>query len=266
MFRWNLEPTLILGLIGQVAAYLACVGPLRSWFPGSQRVPAGQIIAFVLGSITMFVALVSPLDKLGEGYLLSAHMLQHMLITLVAPPLMLKGTPVWLLRPLLRLPFALPAGQVITHPIITFALFNGVFLAWHVPDFYELALRNQLAHILEHVLFFGTATLTWWPIFSPLEELPPRSPGMQCLYLFLQSIPPTILGAVITFSEEVIYPTYANAPRVWDITPLDDQRIAGLLMWIPGSLVYFGVLTVIFFRWFNSNEPDAVPVRGGVRG
>ncbi|HEU4324831.1 MAG TPA: cytochrome c oxidase assembly protein [Roseiflexaceae bacterium] len=263
MFRWNLEPTLIAGLIGQVAAYLACVGPLRSWFPGARPVPLSQIVAFVLGSLTMFAALVSPLDKLGEGYLLSAHMLQHMLITLVAPPLMLKGTPTWLLRPLLRLPLALPVGRAITHPIITFALFNGVFLAWHVPDFYELALRNQLFHILEHVLFFGTATLTWWPIFSPLEELPPRSPGMQILYLFLQSIPPTILGAVITFAEGVIYPTYASAPRVWDVTALDDQRIAGLLMWIPGSLVYFGVLTVIFFRWFNANEDSPVPAGRG---
>lgn len=266
MFRWNLEPTLIMGLIGQVAAYLACVGPLRSWFPGARAVPLGQQIMFVLGSLTMFAALVSPLDTLGEGYLLSAHMLQHMLITLVAPPLMLKGTPIWLLRPLLRLPLALPIGRLVTHPIVTFGLFNLVFLGWHVPDFYELALRNQFVHILEHMLFFGTATLTWWPIFSPLEELPPHSPGMQILYLFLQSIPATILGAVITFSEDVIYPTYANAPRVWDLTPLDDQRFAGLLMWIPGSLVYFAVLTVIFFRWFNANEGDGMPVRGGAKG
>lgn len=260
MLSWNLEPQLVLGLIGQAAAYLLCIGPLRGMFPDSRRVPPGQIIAFLLGNLTMFAALVSPLDRLGEGYLLTAHMAQHMLLTLVAPPLLLKGTPSWLLRPLLRLPGALPAGRLITHPLVTFGLFNGVFLAWHVPDFYELTLHNLYAHILEHMLFFGTAVLTWWPIYGPLDELPPRSPGLQCLYLFLESIPPTILGAVITFSDSVIYPTYGRAPRIWPITPLDDQRVAGLLMWVPGSLVYFGVLTVIFFRWFSANDREGPPL------
>lgn len=258
MLRWNFEPQLVLGLIGQAAAYLACVGPLRRLFPGSARVPLSQIVTFLLGSLTMFLALVSPLDKLGEGYLLTAHMAQHMLLTLVAPPLLLKGTPRWLLRPLLRLPAALPVGRLVTSPLVTFGLFNTVFLIWHVPDFYELTLHNPYIHILEHMLFFGTATLTWWPIYSALDELPPRSPAVQCIYLFLQSIPPTILGAVITFADRVIYPTYAAAPRIWPIAPLDDQRAAGLLMWVPGSLIYFGVLTVIFFRWFGANDRDPV--------
>jgi putative membrane protein len=259
MFAWNLAPMLLLGLALQVVAYLACTGPLRRFFPGSEPASPLQRQLFLLGSLALFVALVSPLDTL-SSYLLSAHMVQHLLLALVAPPLMLLGTPRWLFRPLLRLPFAAPIGGLLTHPLFTFLLFNTVFIGWHVPSFYDLALRSEPVHILEHVMIFGTATLTWWPIFSPMDEFPRAHPLLQTAYLFFQSLPSTILGAIIAFANDPLYPHYTTVPRVWGIGVLEDQQAAGLIMWIPGSLVFFAIMTVVFIRWLNRDEREPQPV------
>jgi putative membrane protein len=251
---WNWEPSILIGLALQAGAYLACVGRLRGRFAGSAPVPQWQVQTFLLGVLVMFIALVSPLDTLGDGYLLTAHMVQHLLITLVAPPLLLLGTPRWLLRPLLIPRFALPIGRALTNPLVAFLLFNITFAIWHVPALYESALRNQALHILEHVLFFATATLTWWPIFSPLDELPPLPPPAQCLYLFFESLPTTILGAVITFAGSALYPTYATAPRVWGLSPLTDQQLGGLIMWIPAGLVYVIAGLALFAGWLREAD------------
>lgn len=264
MFSWNWEPSILIGLALQAGVYLACVGPLRAYFPGSAPVPATQVQTFLLGSLVLFIALVSPVDTL-SGVLLSAHMVQHLLITLIAPPLLLLGTPRWLFRPLLRLPFALPVGRLLTNPIFAFLIFNATFVIWHVPAYYDAALRSEAVHIAEHVTMFATATLAWWPIFSPLDELPALAPPLQCLYLFLQSIPPTILGALLTFSGSVLYPTYARAPRVWGLTPEIDQQAGGLIMWVPGALVYLAVLTVVFFRWFGRDEYEGRDTQPAMR-
>src|SRR5689334_16710441 len=224
MFAWNWDPLILIGIALQVGIYLACVGPLRARFPGAEPVPPARVQTFLLGSLVLFIALCSPIETLGDGYLLSAHMIQHLLITLVAPPLWLIGTPRWLFRPLLRLPLALPVGRVITSALFAFLAFNVVFAAWHVPAYYDATLRSAPLHALEHVIFIVTATLTWWPVFSPLDELPRMSDPAQCLYLFLESIPPTILGALITFAGWILYPTYAHAPRVWGLSAALDQQ------------------------------------------
>ena len=256
MYTWNWEPSILIGLALQAGAYLACVGPLRGRFAGSSPVPQSQIQTFLLGVLVLFIALVSPLDTLGDRYLLTAHMVQHLSLTLVAPPLLLLGTPRWLLRPLLIPRFALPIGRALTSPLVAFLLFNATFAIWHFPALYEPTLHNQPLHILEHVMFFATATLTWWPIFSPLDELPRLPEPAQCLYLFLESLPPTILGAVITFAGSALYPTYAAAPRVWGLSPLADQQLGGLIMWIPGGLVFFAVMSVVFISWLNRDERE----------
>lgn len=254
MFSWTWEPGLIVGLVGQPIAYLAFIGPLRRFFPGSSAVPQTQVLTFLLGSLTLFIALVSPLGTLSDGYLLSAHMVQHLLLTMIAPPLLLIGTPRWLFRPLLRVPYALSIGRFITHPLVAFLVYNVTFTLWHVPQFYEASLRIQPVHIAQHVAFLVTATLTWWPIFSPMDELPRLSPPLQCLYLFAQVLPMKVLAALLTFSTFVLYPIYAEAPRVWGLSVLDDQQLAGLLMWIPGFLILFAVFTVVFIRFMDSDE------------
>lgn len=260
MYIWNWEPQLVLGLIMQASAYLLCVGPLRRFFPGSAPVPISQQYVFLLGVLSLFVALVSPIDHLGDAYLLTGHMIQHLLITLVGPPLLLLGTPRWLLRPIVELPIvrsiSLPVGRVLTHPVFAFFAFNVVYWIWHVPRYYEAALQSQPIHILEHMSFMATAVLTWWPVFSPLDEFPALHQGTRVLYLFFESVPPTLLGAMITFAKEPLYPTYAAAPRIWGLSVMEDQTLGGLIMWVPGGLVFFVVLTVIFFRWFGRDDDD----------
>lgn len=253
MYEWNLEPQLVLGLIGQISVYLLLTGPLRHYFPDSAPVPRGQIQLFAIGWLALVIGLLSPIDTL-SSYLLTMHMAQHLLLTLVAPPLMLLGTPRWLFRPLLRLPGALPIGQMLTGPVPAFLIYNFTFSLWHAPRFYDLAVINEYVHILEHAMFFLTAALTWWPLCGPLDELPPQPAGVKVIYCFLQTFPPTILGAILTFASQPIYTTYARAPRLWGLSALTDQQLAGLIMWIPGSLVFFGVLTVVFIRWLNRDE------------
>jgi putative membrane protein len=258
MYTWNWEPGLLFGLAMQIWAYLICtVGPLRRFFPGAGAPTPLEIQLFILGWLTLFAALVSPIDTL-SAYSLTMHMVQHILITLIAPPLMLLGTPSWLLQPLTRLPYAIPIGRWLTSPLVAFALFNIVFIGWHVPANYDLALTSQLFHILEHVMFFATAVIAWWPIFSPLDELPRSHPLAQTAFLFFQSLPATILGAIIALAQEPLYPYYTNVPTLWGMSVMEDQQLAGLLMWVPASLVYFGVLTVVFIRWLSRSdrEPD----------
>jgi putative membrane protein len=255
MYTWNLQPPLVLGLLAQFGLYLAITGPLRRYFPDSTPVSKTQIQLFGIGWLSLFLALVSPIEVL-SGYLLTMHMVQHLLITLVAAPLLLLGTPRWLFRPLLKIPGALEIGRLITGPVFAFLIYNFTFSLWHVPRFYDLALTNESIHILEHVMFLVTAALTWWPICSPMDELPAQPAGVQVLYLFLQTLPATILRALLTFADQPLYSYYTRAQRLWGLSALNDQAIAGLIMWIPGSLVFFGVLTAIFINWLSREDRD----------
>jgi putative membrane protein len=240
-------PALLAGL------YLACAGPLRGRFSGSAPVSRAQMQFFMTGVVLLFVAVVSPIEVL-SGYLLSIHMVQHLILTMLVAPLLLVGTPGWMLRPLLRPPLARPLARALTQPVATFLLFNAIFLGWHVPAFYDLALRDPAVHMFEHVLFLAAALLTWWPVFSPLDELPRMADPPLLLYLFFESLPPTILGALITFAGGPLYPSYVAAPRLWGLSVATDQQLGGLIMWVPGALVYFVVLTGVFFRWLNRDE------------
>ena len=223
-----------------------------------------QPVVFYLGILIAGLALLSPLHVLGERYLLSAHMIQHLLLTMVVPPLWLLGTPGWMLRPLLRIDVVRRvAGTVLSAPP-AFLLFNLVFCAWHVPPIYELSLHFEPAHILEHGVFVALALVTWWPVLGQLPELPRLPYGGQIMYLFFESVPPTIVGAIITLAEVPIYQTYWDAPRVFIMDPLADQQAGGLLMWIPMALVYFTVLTVVWFVWMERRAPGSAAPYGTI--
>ena len=252
--NWNFEPTIVLGIALLSATYALCVHEWRWRFPGSEPVSRRQITCFALAMLTLVAALLSPIDDLSDHYLLLMHMVQHLLLTLVMPPLLLLGLPAWMLRPLLRRPFVLPLMRRLTQPLAAFVLFNAVFAGWHVPALYEATLESEPLHVLEHLMFMATAILTWWPIVSPLPELPRAMYPLQVLYLFLQSVVPTILGGIITFADGVLYATYQDAPRIWGISAAEDQQWGGLIMWIPGSLIYLTALTVVFFTWFEGKE------------
>jgi putative membrane protein len=214
-----------------------------------------QLAWWTSGILVLFLALVTPLSLIADRYLFSAHMLQHVLLTLIAPPLLYLGMPSWFFDPLKRMPAVLRALRVAANPFVAFAAFNITFVAWHIPALYNLALYSAEIHLLEHATMFATAMLTWLPVLSPTRLLPRLPLPAQVLYLFLQSFVGTGLGALITLAREPIYIFYSQASRFWGISALDDQVWAGLIMWVGTAMIFLLALTIVFFRWFGAGGP-----------
>ncbi len=252
--EWNWSPSILVGVALLVGAYLCAIGPLRSRFKSSTPVNRAQAAWFLTGMAIILFALVSPLDEIADRYLFSAHMIQHILLALVAPPLLLIGTPGWLLRPALDYPAVARVTRVLTAPLVAFASFNAIFIIWHLPILYEAALENDTIHIFQHLLFMATGILNWWPILSPLPELPRLPPPAQLVYLFFEGMTSTVLSALIAFAPTVLYPTYTAAPPVFGIDALADQQVAGLVMWMPGGMIYLIALSIVFFTWLGNEE------------
>jgi len=238
--RWDVHPTVLAGLVllGGLYVYLGGLTSARR-----------QVASFAGALIVLFLALNGPLHNLSDTYLFSAHMAQHLLLTLVFPPLLLYGTPSFVVRPLLRPRWIMGVARVVTRPLAAAIIFSAPIVIWHVPALYEAALRHHNLHIVQHLVFLSTAVIMWWPVLSPVPELPRAQHLVQMLYLFLLGIPMSVTGALITLSDSVLYPFYATAPRVGGLSPLDDQQIGGLLMWVLGGLMLWIVMTVIWFRY-----------------
>jgi putative membrane protein len=256
---WSWQPGILLGLGLAAAAYAYAFyychrqGRLERMFQQG-IIKRGQPWYFAAGLVTLFIALISPVDTLAS-ILFLMHMTQHILLIMVAAPLILLGLPAPFLAPLIQNARVKAGLAWLTQPVIAFTLYNATLLIWHLPDLYDAALRYEIIHSLEHALFFGTALLSWWPLLSPLPELPRLSYPAQILYIFLMAIPAGILGAVLVFSGEAFYPTYIAAPRLGDFSALADQQAGGLVMMVPGKAIYLVALTIIFFIWFNQEEP-----------
>ena len=218
--------------------------------PGLGRAPdAGQRARFVTGLVVLLLSLNGPIHDLSDGFLFSAHMVQHLVLTLVVPPLLITATPASLFRQAMRLAAVARVARFIGRPAVCFAAFNVVIAAWHFPVFYNIALAHHSVHIAQHLMFLVVAVLMWWPLLSPLPEVPRLSYPLQMLYCFLMTIPMSIVAIFITYADSVLYPAYASAPRVWQLSPLQDQMIGGLIMWIPGGLFFVAVMGVVFFKW-----------------
>ena len=245
--HWH--PEIALGLEGLVALYLAGVGPLRRRYGWGPRPPGGQIAAFLGGVLVVAGALLGPVAELAEHVALSAHMLQHLLLVLVVPPLWLLGTPGWLLRPVLRVPGIARAGWWLTRPLTAFVLGSTPLVGWHVPLLYGAALDRAAIHALEHVTLLGGALLLWWPIAGRLPEWPRPASLVQLLYLFLCTVPMTLAAAPITLADGVLYPFYLSPRAAWPLSPTADQEAAGILMWLGGTVGYLIAGTIVFFRW-----------------
>ena len=243
------------GLIALQAVYLLCVGRFRDRIPGSQPVSGARQLVFAEGVVVLLVALASPLHDLADQYLFSAHMVQHLLITLAAAPLLLAGTPGWLLRELLQSTRLLGLARSARHPLIAFGAFNVVFSIAHLPALYELTLSSEPLHAAEHVLFLLTALVMWLPVLSPLPDELPRYPALgQVLYLFGQTIPSALVGALLSASGTVVYVTYALAPRVTSLSPRDDQQLGGLIMWVGTGFYFLIASAIVFFSWASREE------------
>ncbi|HEY3066395.1 MAG TPA: cytochrome c oxidase assembly protein [Methylomirabilota bacterium] len=219
----------------------------------------GRAAAFVAGLAALAGALNGPLHDLSDYYLFSAHMIQHVVLTLVVAPLLLLGTPTFMVdgltAPLLGRPLAGAALRWITRPLPALALYAAALALWHLPGPYELALEHHGWHVIQHLVLIATAVLGWWPVLSASASLPPASYPAQILYLFAFGMPMTAVAAMITAAEQPLYPFYAAAPRITGLDVLADQRLGGLIMWVPAGLVPLVAFTVVFFRW-TASEPD----------
>jgi putative membrane protein len=260
--NWRLEPTVALGVLILIGLYIHWTGSKNRNHRDEAIHPVrrSQRVMFILGALTLLVALGPPLDDWSDHYLLSAHMAQHLLLMMVAMPLLIAGTPAWLVTKLIKRGPVRPVLYALTRPPISFLISSLIVVIWHMPFAYDAALNSEPIHIMEHNLFLVAALFTWWPVLSRSPELPGLSPLMGCLYLFAQTIPSGIVGAFITFAEPGLYDVYDEADRIWGISLATDQQVAGLMMWVLANTIYLGWITVIFVKWGTEQErADRLP-------
>lgn len=255
MPAWHPHPSVWLVLGGIWVAYLVAVRRHRR-VAGEPPDRRRRTTLFSVGMACLWLGADWPVHDLAEGYLYSVHMAQHLLFTLVAPPLLIAGTPAWMWRDILRPRWLFLAFRFLTRPIVALILFNGLLLFTHWPEVVDASVRSELTHFSLHVLLFGSAILVWWPVMSPLVELPALTPPAQMIYLFVQSLAPTIPASFLTFGHTLLYPVYGTFPRIWGISALNDQLIAGLLMKLVGGFILWGFVATIFFRWHAREERD----------
>jgi putative membrane protein len=254
-FAWTsgeVHPDVLLG-VGLLAAAYA-VAWARG--PGGSRT---QPVSFAAGLGALLAALNGPLHDLSDYYLFSAHMVQHLVLTLVVAPLLLAGTPGWMLDRLLALLLRLPLGRTavgLTRPVPALVLYAVALIVWHMPGPYNAALETHGWHVVEHLVLLATAVLAWWPVASAATLAPRLHYGAQILYLFAFGIPMTAVASMITGAEQVLYPFYAAAPRLWELAPLADQRLGGVIMWVPAGLIPLVAFTVVFFRWVAAEAEE----------
>jgi putative membrane protein len=254
---WSIHISVLIGCVLWVGAYLYAIGPLRRRYTLSDEpVPPIQVASFVGGTVLLFLSLNGPLHDLSDSFLFSAHMVQHLILTLLCPPLWLMGLPAWLVRPVLRNRSINAAARSLNNPLVAFAIYNVVFIGWHFPFLYNWALEHHSAHIVQHTMFIAAATIMWYPVVRPVPELARMEPPVRLLYLFSFSIPMSIVSAIITLTPDQLYPWYAASPRIFGICVLDDQQIGGLIMWVPGMALFWIAISIMFFRWSNRADRE----------
>jgi putative membrane protein len=252
---WDFEWSINIGSAAALALYL--------W-----KVKAGlwRRLSFALGILVLVLALESPLDPLGDDYLFSAHMAQHLLLILIVPPLLVLAIPEQTTHRWLRVPLVAKAERVLGRPVVAWFSAIVVMTLWHVPLFYNFALAHEVVHIFQHLSFLVTATMFWWPVLHPIPERR-LGTGMAVLYLFAAAAENSVLGIILTFMRPGHYPTYLHPGdeygalhlirNVWGISPADDQRLGGLLMWVPGCSIYFIAILAIVAFWYAQPDSDA---------
>ncbi len=260
--HWHNEPYLTGGLILAGWLYAVLAGPLRSRLAPGQPYPRGKAALFYSALVLFYLAVGSPLDQISERFLLSAHMVQHLLIMYPVALLILLGLPSWMADPVLSGPGTRPALRLLLHPLSCALVSTVVISFWHAPFLYEWTLQDKVVHVVEHLLFLAASLLYWWPLASPSTVFPAPSYGARMIYVFGTEISMIPVSAYIVFSGDILYPTYEYAPRlIAGFTPADDQLTAGIIMKISGMLVSLTALGVCFFKWSraSSRGPASAP-------
>lgn len=244
-------------LVGAIAAGYALalkqLGP-RLAPKGTPVATRFQVFTFSCGLLAMWVASDWPIHDLGEKYFFWVHMVQHTTYAIIAAPLLLIGTPAWLARWLLSPRWLLHTVRKLTRLIPATIIFNLVIIVTHVPAVVNASLENGLLHFSVHALVMVSSLIVWMPLLSPLPEVPRLQPLARMLFLFLQSVVPTVPASFLTFGDRPLYKFYETVPRLWGISALDDMRFAGLIMKILVGFAMWITISVIFFRWHTAEE------------
>ncbi len=252
---WTWEPSVLLGCGALLALYV--------WAHRGRLTRAAW--AFSAGVLVLMLALVSPIDTLGDHYLFSAHMLQHLLLVLAAAPLLITGMPASLLERIISWPPAARVESTLRQPVAAWLLGVGTLWVWHIPALYNAALGDEGVHIFQHLTFLAAASAFWWPVVAPLREsrLPPLAAAG---YLLSASLANALLGIYLTFTPPGLYPAYLHPsdeygilPTIrndWGLSAANDQQLGGLLMWVPGGLVYLSAILGVLIGWYSAPEED----------
>lgn len=261
--HWHNEPYLIGGLLFLAWGYALATGPLRETLAPDCRVSRWRKWGYYTSLVLFYLAVGSPFDQLGERFLFSAHMAQHVILIYPCAVLWLLGWPGVLIDGLTqRLGILNRLGWFLTRPLVAATLYVLTQSLWHIPALYDLALQDRFIHVLEHLSFFTTAVLFWWAVATRSQHWPSLKLPAQMLYLFATAVALTPLFAFITFSNEVLYPTYEFAPRLIEgFSPMDDQLLAGAIMKLGNVGVTLAGFAIIFVLWYRqseraSNRPD----------
>jgi putative copper resistance protein D len=260
LLEWRFDPTAIVPLVLVAALYAWAVRRVDAAHPGNRH-PAHRTWLFMAGLVAIAVALTSPIEAY-EGLLFSVHMIQHMLLELVAAPLLLAGAPITLalrvssprVRRGLLAVLQSRVVHVISFPVIAWVLFAAVNWGWHFSTLYDQALENDLLHYVQHATFLGAALLFWWPAIGA-DPSPWRLPHpMRLFYLFLAMPQNSFLGVALLQTSTVLYPHYVTNGRTWGPSPLEDQHLGGVLMWVMGDMAFLAGMAVVVALWVRYEE------------
>jgi putative membrane protein len=246
-FEANPEVYLLVGFLVVAYVYLGRVVGPKAVAPGQPVFSRRNIVCFVAAITLLFVASTWPLHQIAEGYLYSAHMLQHMMLSYFMPPLVLLATPEWLLRVLVGKGSVYRVVQFFTKPVVAAVLFNGMVMITHIPCVVNESTTNGGLHYLLHFALVLTAVLMWMPVVGPFRELQMKPAG-KMIYLFLQSVVPTVPAAWLALAEGTVYDAYDQPVRVWGIDAIADQQIAGLFMKVGGGIFLWTIVIVMFTK------------------
>jgi putative membrane protein len=250
---WQADSPTLVALLILAATYVSASLKL------GQSPTVRQVLTFVLALLTILVAITGPLDELTRDRSFAVYIFQQMLLVFVVPPLLLFGLPGWMVRPLMLNRFVEPIARVITRPLFAFLLFAAVFTLIHYPMVCDRVCHVNPFYGDLHALLLLTGCLLWWPLLSPLPEYPRMTYPMQIMYLFLLMIPMTAVAAPITLAGSVLYVFYMGGTHPLGLTPMADQVLGGLIMWVGQGIYIMFVFTAIFYRWSRSDDQEEPP-------
>ena len=260
-WEWHPHPDvwlLVAALLGAYVVALLRLGPSRTG-PGEPVATRRQGALFVLGVAALWLHADWPVHDIGEHYLFSVHMAQHIGFTLIAVPLLLLGLPRWLVEWLAGPPRMRAVLARVARPLPAAVVYNAVVVLTHWPLVVNASLRHHGVHFGVHVVIFASAVLMWFPVLNRVPGLPTMSYPGRMLYLFLQSVLPTVPASFLTFGRGVMYRFYAEVARPFPLSALDDQQLAGALMKVYAGTLLWGVLGAMFFRWYAREQRDRSP-------